>query len=109
MIEPDAYQNFKPFILALLSLSRDAVHIHVGFIVYLMTAVIRRSPFVDWKNLIPCILLSLCMELMDVWADMTHSRRILYSAYAHDLINTNLIPIVLYFFSRLGLLRTSAK
>lgn len=90
------YQKAKPIIVDILSLSKDAIHIHVGFLTfclaYLIFKRLRSSP----KLLLFPLSLSLVMEIFDAIADYRRLGRLLHPAYFHDLLNTNLIPVLIF-------------
>lgn len=88
------YQSLKPIIDALLGLTRDAIHMHIGFIFYLASFLILRKSLKDWRLLIPGFVFSLVMEILDIISDRTINR-FQTLAYLHDIINTNFIPVLL--------------
>lgn len=94
------YQSLKPVILELLGLTRDAVHIHVGFFCLVLVLLFTQKKANSWFVLLPGFLVSLMMEFMDLWDDY-HARHVLnFMASLHDLINTNLIPVVIVLLVR---------
>jgi hypothetical protein len=91
----DFYQNSKPVILELFSLTKDAIHIHVGFLAFILAFIFFKRLRFSWKLLLFPLGLSLTMEILDAISDLGRVHRLLPPAYLHDLINTNFIPIVL--------------
>jgi hypothetical protein len=89
------YQDLKPMILDVLLVSKDAIHIHVGFLAFVFAFTIapkkRRALYLIG---IP-FTLSLVMELLDFCSDMSEGRSFVFSHHLHDLLNTNFIPVVL--------------
>ena len=89
------YQLFKLWWLAVLPLTKDAIHVYVGFLCLLVALIVFRRRLTSYQSLIPGLLLSISMEILDLrdgygWA-----------ASVHDLINTNLMPFVLVTLARL--------
>jgi hypothetical protein len=101
-----AYQNFKIVITNFFYLSRDAVHIHLGFAMLILTIIVTKRKLHDAKILIPGFLLSIVMELLDMSHDLTRSK-VYPLEYFHDLVNTNAIPICLVILAYLGLIKTN--
>jgi hypothetical protein len=101
-----AYQNFKIVITNFFYLTRDAVHVHLGFAMLVLTIVLTKRKLHDAKILIPGFLLSIVMELLDMSNDLTRSK-VYPMEYFHDLVNTNAIPICLVILAYLGLIKTS--
>jgi hypothetical protein len=89
------YQIFKLWILAVLPLTKDAIHVYIGFLCLLAALIVLRRKLTSYQALIPGLLVSVTMEIFDLrdgygWA-----------ASVHDLINTNLMPFVLVTLARL--------
>jgi len=99
------YQDSKPFIIALVGLSKDSIHIHLGVISLVLTVLVTKKSLCDWKILIPGLSLSVVMELLDLKHDLTYGK-LFPAAYIHDLVNTNIIPITFVTLSILGVLKT---
>lgn len=97
---PSQYQQFKLIIIEILSLSRDAIHIHVGFAALILTLLFSRKKLHHWSILLPSFILSVLMETLDVWDELNTIGRVLVGASLHDLINTNLIPFILVVWAR---------
>src|SRR4029079_12418426 len=89
------YQLFKLWMLAVLPLTKDAIHVYIGFLCLLGALIVLRRRLTSYQALIPGLLVSITMEILDLrdgygWA-----------ASIHDLINTNLLPFVLVTLARL--------
>ncbi len=91
------YQDFKGVILAIIPLAKDAVHIYIGVGALLLTCLITRSPLSSTRSLIPGALLSVVMEGLDLAGDVSSPTGPMWGAYLHDLINTNLLPLLIMF------------
>lgn len=94
------YQSIKPVIGDFLQLSRDAIHIHIGFACLILTLLLTKKKLSSLTVLLAGFILSLLMEVMDLWDDY-HLRGITnWGASLHDIVNTNLIPFVLVILAK---------
>lgn len=91
---PQMYQAIKPEILEIFSVSKDAIHMHVGFGAFLFAYLSRWKKI--WLVMTP-ITLSLVMEMLDAYTDYGHARGFMWASHLHDLLNTNFIPVIVYF------------
>ena len=92
------YQNLKLIILSILETSKDAIHIHVGLIVFFAALIIWRRGTIDARCLIPVVIVASLMELLDLRDEFRHFNRfrmVAVTASIHDLINTMLWPVVI--------------
>jgi hypothetical protein len=90
-----AYQIFKLWVLAVIPLTKDAIHIYVGFACLFVALILFRRRLSSYQALIPGLLVSLAMEALDLRDGYT------LAASIHDVINTNLLPFVLVTLARL--------
>lgn len=97
---PHQYQQLKLLLIEILSLSRDALHVHIGFLILLFTLLFTRKKLHQWSILIPVLVISVLAEAIDIWDELNTIGRILVGASLHDLLNTNLIPIILVIWAR---------
>ena len=88
------YQIFKLGWLAVLPLTKDAIHIYIGFLCLLVALILFRRSLSSYTALIPGLVVSLAMELFDLrdGYDLLASLK--------DVINTNLMPFVLVLLAR---------
>jgi hypothetical protein len=89
------YQLFKLWWLAVLPLTKDAIHLYIGFLCLLVALVVFRRRLSSYQALIPGFLLSLALEAFDLRDGYS------VGASVHDIINTNLLPFVLVTLARL--------
>lgn len=89
-----AYQRLKLQFLSLVHLSKDAVHVYIGVGCLLVTLLLLRGR-VRWKALLPGLLVSLAMEVVDLRDNWHDDHQLHWRASAHDILNTNAIPVVL--------------
>jgi hypothetical protein len=90
-----SYQLLKLWLLDILPLTKDAIHVYIGFLCLLVALAVLRRRLTSYWALVPGLLVSVTMEIIDLrdgygWA-----------ASVKDLINTNLMPFVLVTLARL--------
>jgi hypothetical protein len=88
------YQLFKLGWLAILPLTKDAIHIYIGFLCLLLALILFRRKLSSFQALIPGLIVSVLMEVLDLRDGYD------WLASAKDLVNTNLIPFVLVLLAR---------
>lgn len=88
------YQLFKLGWLAVLPLTKDAIHIYIGFLCLLVALILFRRRLTSFWALAPGLLVSLVMEAFDLRDGYG------WLASLKDLVNTNLIPFVLVLLAR---------
>ncbi|HEY0512141.1 MAG TPA: hypothetical protein VGH73_09570 [Thermoanaerobaculia bacterium] len=89
------YQIFKLWVLAVIPLTKDAIHVYVGFVGLLVALIVFRRRLSSYQALIPGFLVSLLMEVFDLRDGYS------VAASVHDIVNTNLMPLVLVTLARL--------
>ncbi|MFL6196940.1 MAG: hypothetical protein ACJ75H_22335 [Thermoanaerobaculia bacterium] len=89
------YQIFKLWVLAVIPLTKDAIHIYIGFLCLLTALIVFRRRLSSYQALIPGLLVSVTMEVFDLRDGYG------WSASVHDLVNTNLMPFVVVTLARL--------
>jgi len=99
-MEPSVYQNLKLIILQLLQLSKDAVHIHLGLLVFFMFLLLLRKNPNDLKAIIPVIILACSMEALDLYDDFRSLGYFRWLASIHDIINTTFWPVSIVLISK---------
>ena len=93
------YQDFKLLWLSVLPLTKDAIHIYIGFLALLVALILFRRRITSYWALVPGLLVSLAMEVFDLRDGFG------WGASAKDLVNTNLIPFLLVQLARWRLIR----
>lgn len=101
------YQSIKPVILELFNLSKDAIHIHIGFACLIIVLLISKKKLSSFYVILPGFILSLLMEVLDLHDDYTYLRELRFGASLHDIINTNFIPVVLVLLAKFRRLKTN--
>jgi len=89
------YQLLKLWLLAALPLTKDAIHVYIGFLCLLGALIVLRRRLTSYQALLPGLLISVTMEVFDLRDGYG------WTASVHDLINTNLMPFVLVTLARL--------
>ncbi|HBL31704.1 MAG TPA: hypothetical protein DD490_33185 [Acidobacteria bacterium] len=88
------YQIFKLGWLAVLPLTKDAIHIYIGFVCLLVALILFRRSLTSYAALVPGLLVSLALEVLDLRDGFG------WLASLKDVVNTNLIPFVLVLLAR---------
>ena len=89
------YQIFKLWWLAVLPLTKDAIHIYIGFLCLLIALIVFRRRLTSYWAVVPGLVVSVLLEILDLRDGYD------WVASAKDLVNTNLIPVVLVTLARL--------
>lgn len=95
------YQNLKLVIIDLTDLSKDAIHIHVGMIVFLLVVLLWKKGRFELVCVLPVLIIAFLMEALDLRDDMNSMGYMRWSASAHDIVNTTLWPVVLTLLAKL--------
>ena len=92
------YQNAKLIILSILEISKDAIHIHIGLIVFFAAVVLWRKGAIDACCLVPVVIVASLMEMLDLRDDymsVDRIRMVAVTASIHDLLNTLFWPVII--------------
>jgi len=93
------YQLWKLWWVSILPLTKDAIHIYIGFLCFLGSLIVWRRKLTSFWALLTGFLLSLVMEYFDLRDGFG------WAASLHDVVNTNLLPLVLVLLARWEVLR----
>ncbi|SRR5688500_6598395 len=93
------YQDFKLLWLSVLPITKDAIHIYIGFLALLVALIVFRRRITSYWALVPGLVVSLAMEVFDLRDGFG------WGASLKDLVNTNLIPFLLVQLARWRLIR----
>lgn len=88
------YQEIKLAILEAVPLTRDAVHIYVGFAALFAVFLLRPGLRTSFWALLPGIVVALGMEVMDLRDDYRSLGHYRWAASLKDVVNTNLLPFL---------------
>jgi hypothetical protein len=103
-VHTSQYQLFKLRLLAYVPVSKDAAHVYIGMICLLFALLALRIPLRAYRALLPGLVVALAMEVLDIRDDLSVGQP-RWGASLHDIVNTNLLPVVLVTVARLGLIR----
>lgn len=84
-----------------LPLSKDAVHIYIGLLVFVFAVVIWKKGRIQPGCLIPVLVVAFGMEVFDLiddWRAFGYPR---WEASLHDVVNTSLWPFVIVILVKL--------
>ena len=99
-METSVYQNLKLIILDVLNLSKDAIHMHLGLLVFFLAVVLWRRGRFDVLALLPVFMVASAMEILDLHDDLVSLGYMRWSASLHDLINTLFWPTIIVILSK---------
>ncbi|MBT4286580.1 MAG: hypothetical protein HOD92_04525 [Deltaproteobacteria bacterium] len=100
------YQLAKLEVLSVVNLTKDAIHIHIGMLVFVCWIVLFRKSIRSFNSLIPVLIVVLVMEGFDLRDDYNTFGFFRWPASLHDIANALLWPFLLVFFSRTYLIKT---
>jgi hypothetical protein len=96
-METSAFQAFRLAVMTATSLSKDALHVYFGLIVWLTSAVALRRSVRSSLPLGVVMAVAIIAEGWDASDDIAHWR---LGASAHDLVNTLFWPTSLVLLAR---------
>ncbi|RSY80610.1 hypothetical protein DAH66_15685 [Sphingomonas koreensis] len=94
------FQTAKFWLVDATGLAKDALHIHVGLIVFFAAALIFRWPLRSWRPWAAALAAALAGEAWDLWESLSEGRRILLWANWKDVWNTMLWPSAILLLAR---------
>ncbi len=94
------YQSFKLSIISIVDLSKDAIHIHVGLIVFFLVVFLWKKGRFEIVCVLPVLMIACLMEAFDLRDDLNSLGYMRWSASVHDIVNTALWPVVITFFAK---------
>ena len=100
------YQNVKLHILSFCHLSKDAAHIYIGLIVFLVYVLLFRKRLGSFKALVPVLLIAVGMELLDLRDDFNALGNLRWGASLHDILNTLFWPTVIVLLAKVRLIKS---
>jgi hypothetical protein len=99
------YQNIKLHFLSLVHLSKDAVHIYIGLIVFIIYVVIFKKSLSSFKSLVPVLIIAVAMDAFDLWDDFHSLGHCRWGSSLYDIINTLFWPFILVILVKLQLIK----
>lgn len=94
------YADFKIFLEQYSGLERDALHIHIAILLYLLAMALFRQ---TRRSRIPWLIvlaIEIANEIFDIRRNLARGEALAYAESAKDLWNTMLWPTVLLFVGR---------
>ena len=95
-----AFQNAKIWLSQVLGLPKDALHIYVGFVVFLTVAIVARRPLRSPVPLGAVLAAALAGEIWDIVETIQLGQRVHWWRNWHDVWNTCFWPTVIFLLAR---------
>lgn len=89
------YQSIKLNTVELLGLSKDAIHIHIGLLVFILSLVMITKGRVSFVAFIPVLVVASSMEALDLFDDFHSLGNLNWGNSLHDVINTCMWPFLI--------------
>ena len=96
-----SFQEFKIYIVEMTNLSRDALHIYAGLLVFLTVAFLHHRQLRSYYAILLTLLVAVGAELMDARDDLINYGHWRIGASLHDVINTCFWPFVIWVSAKL--------
>ncbi|TGX52370.1 hypothetical protein E5A73_16385 [Sphingomonas gei] len=93
-------QSVKFWLVGHAGLAKDALHVHVGLLLFVGSALIFRWPVRSWKPWAVALAGALAGEMWDLRDSLVYHTRIALWANFHDVWNTILWPSLLVLLAR---------
>ena len=94
-METSAVQSIKLALVQAVGLSKDALHIYVGLIVFFVVAITLRRRPASYLPLVAVVVTAILGELVDMRDDIKSLGAWRWRASLHDLANTVFWPLVI--------------
>ena len=94
------FQQSKLWLMQLLGLPKDALHIYVGLAIFLLSAALFRWPLRSWKPLGAVVAAAFAGEAWDIIDNWRIGVAPLWGRSWHDIWNTCFWPSVLFLVAR---------
>jgi cell shape-determining protein MreD len=94
------FQQAKLVAMEVTHLGKDALHVHVGLALMLLTAIVFRKSLRDWLPLAAALLAALAGEIWDLIDAFAHGQTLRWNASAKDVVNTFFWPLILFLLAR---------
>lgn len=92
------YIQCKIWLVSLARLTADSLHIYGGIFCLLGTLYVFRGRKLSFWMLLPGLLVSLGVEVGDLYYDWKHALGMRWDHSFHDIVNTNLLPFIIFCF-----------
>lgn len=94
------FQETKILLIDTVGLSKDALHVYVGLIVFFGTALIFRLPLRDIRPWCAVLLAAILGEVWDIYDTEVIGARQVYAGNWHDIWNTLFWPTAIMLLAR---------
>ncbi|HZG07500.1 MAG TPA: hypothetical protein VEZ70_00805 [Allosphingosinicella sp.] len=94
------FQAAKLELVAALGLGKDAMHIYVGLLVFLLAAVLTRRPLRSPVPIGAVLAAAVAGEAWDLLDTARAGKRLWWAGSWHDLWNTAFSPLILFLLAR---------
>ncbi|MBN2366608.1 MAG: hypothetical protein EH225_11925 [Calditrichaeota bacterium] len=108
-MDSSIFQGIKRELLELTMLSKDAIHIYIGMVVFLSWNILFKKSFNSLKALIPVFSVALILEIFDIRDNYMSTGSMHITASLHDIINTCFWPFVLVILEKSGIMERSKR
>jgi hypothetical protein len=98
-------QELKLLIVQNLHLAKDGIHIYIGFACFMLAVTVGRRSARSYQALLPGLVVSILLEVLDLFDDFHSLGHLNWSASLKDVVNTNIVPAVLFLAARRGAFR----
>jgi len=95
-----AWHQGKLFLEHSLTIDHDALHVIVGVLVWLVSALLLRRPITSWRPFMWCFAIILWNETVDLWVEQWPDPGMQYGEGVKDLVLTILVPALLTISAR---------
>ncbi len=95
-----ALQTAKLWLMGGTGLAKDALHVHVGLLVFFGAALLLRWPLRSWKPWLAALGVTLLGEAWDIHDRLTVGMRPAPLGHWHDIWNTMLWPSAILLLAR---------
>jgi len=99
------FQELKLMLVENLHLAKDAIHIYIGFVCFMLAITVGRRSASSYQALVPGFIVAILLEVLDLRDDIRSLGYFRWGASLKDILNTNLIPLALVVAARLNVLR----
>jgi hypothetical protein len=95
-----ALQKLKLDLVSTIGLSKDALHIYAGMIIFLVAVAVVRDGMRSKFPLLAVLLVSLTGEFIDARDNLARLGTMRLGASVHDVLNTMFWPVALWLLAR---------
>ncbi len=93
-------------ILSIVDISKDAIHIYIGLLVFFIWIIITKKPLKSFISVIPVFVVALFMEMLDSRDDYNTLGFVRWKESIHDIFNTCIWPVIIVLLSKFKFIKT---